>query len=170
MALVQWIVVAVALQRLGELALSRRNEARLRAQGGYEVGAAHYPLIVLLHAAWLLTLFLAVPKDAPVYWSILGVFVVLQGLRIWTIVSLAGYWTTRIITLPGERLSQRGPYRWLRHPNYLVVAAEIALLPLAFGAWETSLAFSLVNGGLLAWRIRTENRVLDERCRPSNSH
>jgi len=170
MALAQWIAVAVALQRFGEIALSRRNEARLRAQGGYEVGATHYPFIVLLHAGWLSALFLAVPRDAPVYWTLLGVFIVLQGLRAWTIVSLAGYWTTRIITVPAAPLSRRGPYRWMRHPNYMVVAAEIAVLPLAFGAWEVSLAFSVANSALLAWRISIENRALKARHGASNSH
>lgn len=170
MGLVQWIAVAVALQRLGELVLSRRNEKRLLAAGGREVGAGHYPLIVLLHAAWLAALFLAVPEDAPVSWGLLGFFLLLQGLRLWTIASLGPYWTARIVTLPGAPLSTRGPYRWMRHPNYLIVAAEIALLPLAFGAWGISVLFSLANGGLLAWRIRIENRILEERRVSPNSH
>ncbi len=170
MGLVQWIAVAVAIQRLGELALSRRNERRLLAAGGHEVGAGHYPLIVLLHAAWLAALFFAIPRDAPVSWALLGLFLLLQGLRLWVIASLGPYWTARIVTLPGAPLSRRGPYRWLRHPNYLIVAAEIALLPLAFGAWGISVLFSLANGGLLAWRIRIENRVLEERRVSPNSH
>jgi len=170
MSLVQWIAVAVALQRLGELALSRRNQKRLIAQGGHEIGAGHYPLVVALHAAWLSALFFLIPRDAPVFWIILGLYLILQGFRVWVIASLWPYWTTRIITLPGARPSRRGPYRWMRHPNYLIVAAEIALLPLAFGAWEISFVFSLVNGGLIAWRIRIENRVLDEFRVPSNSH
>ncbi len=170
MGLVQWIAVAVAVQRLGELALSRRNERRLLAAGGHEAGAGHYPLIVLLHAAWLSALFFTVPQDAPVSWGLLGFFLLLQGLRLWTIASLGPYWTARIVTLPGAPLSRRGPYRWLRHPNYLIVAAEIAVLPLAFGAWGISAVFSLANGGLLAWRIRIENRVLEERRVSPNSH
>ena len=170
MGLVQWLTVAVLVQRLGELALSRRNQKRLLAQGGHEVGAGHYPLVVLLHAAWLSALFFLIPRDAPVSWFLLGSFLMLQGLRVWVIASLGPYWTTRIITLPGARPSPRGPYRWMRHPNYLIVATEIALLPLAFGAWGISCVFSLANGGLLAWRIRIENRVLYERDVTTNSH
>ncbi|MCK5623907.1 MAG: hypothetical protein KAJ11_16530 [Alphaproteobacteria bacterium] len=170
MGLVQWIVVAVALQRLGELALSQRNQKCLLAQGGHEVGGRHYPLIVLLHAAWLAALFFGVPTNASVSWILLAMFVVLQGLRVWVIASLGRYWTTRVIALPNAPLSKRGPYRWLRHPNYLIVGAEIAVLPLAFGAWEIAFLFSLANGGLLAWRIRIENSVLDEPNIPGNSH
>lgn len=166
----QWIAIAVALQRLGELALSHRNRKRLLAKGGHEVGTGHYPLVMLLHAAWLAAIFFATPEDTPVSWALLGFFLLLQGLRIWVIASLGPYWTTRIITLPGAPLSRRGLYRWLRHPNYLIVAAEIAVLPLAFGAWGTACVFSLANGALLAWRIRVENPVLDERNRPAISH
>jgi methyltransferase len=160
---VQWIVIAVALLRLAELAYARSNQARLLARGGHEVGAGHYPLIVLLHTAWLAALFLGVPGTVAPNWFLLGGFLVLQFLRVWIITSLGPYWTTRIITVPNEPLSRRGPYRWMRHPNYTVVVAEIALLPLAFGAWRIALGFSLTNAGLLAWRIAAENRVLDDR-------
>jgi methyltransferase len=170
MGLVQWIVIAVGLVRLAELAHSHRNQARLLARGGYEVGAAHYPLIVLLHAAWLAALFFGVPAAAAADWILLGSFLILQCLRVWIIASLGRYWTTRIVTVPEERLSRRGPYRWMRHPNYAIVAAEIAVLPLAFGAWQIALGFSLANAGLLAWRITIENRVLDERSGAGNSH
>jgi methyltransferase len=170
MGLVQWIVIAVGLVRLAELALSHRNRARLLARGGHEVGAGHYPLIVLLHAAWLATLFFGVPAAAAANWVLLGSFLVLQCLRAWIVASLGPYWTTRIITLPGEQLSRRGPYLYMRHPNYAVVAAEIAVLPLTFGAWQIALGFSLANAGLLGWRIAIENRVLDERAGAGNSH
>jgi len=145
MGLAQWIVLAVAVARLAELAHSRRNGKRLLARGGHEVGAGHYPFIVALHAAWLASLFLGVPATAEPEWLLLVAFALLQGLRAWIIVSLGEYWTTRIVTVPGERLSRRGPYRWMRHPNYAVVAAEIAMLPLAFGAWKIALGFSLAN-------------------------
>jgi methyltransferase len=170
MGFVQWIVVAVALARLAELAHSHRNQARLLERGGHELGAGHYPLIVLLHAAWLAALFFGVPGTMAPNWMLLGGFLVLQGLRVWIIASLGPYWTTRVITVPGEQLSRRGPYRWMRHPNYAVVAAEIAVLPLAFGAWQIALGFSLANAGLLAWRIAIENRALDERAGAGNSH
>jgi methyltransferase len=168
MTLVQWVVLAVALQRAAELAYARRNTRRLLAQGAVEAGAAHYPLLVGLHAAWLATLFLAVPADAPVHWWLLGVFALLQLARLWIIASLGRFWTTRIITLPGAPLVDRGPYRFTKHPNYAVVAAEIAVLPLAFGAWEIALVFSLLNAAVLAHRIAVENATLAARPAPSH--
>lgn len=160
MSLPQIVVLLVIAQRLAELVLARRNTARLLAAGGQEIGAAHYPLFVLLHGAWLAALLLLVPADAPVIWPLLGIFVLLQIGRTWVIASLAGRWTTRIIVCPDQPLCRRGPYRYLRHPNYVIVAGEIAVLPLAFGAWQIALAFSALNLALLAWRIRVEDRAL----------
>lgn len=157
--LAQWIVVAVALQRLVELGHARRNEGRLRAAGATESGAGHYPLIVLLHGAWLAAIFVAAPPGTPIVWPLLAVYALLQLGRIWVIATLGPYWTTRILTLPGSPEATGGPYRLCRHPNYLIVAAEIAVLPLAFGAWEVAAVFSLLNSGLLAWRIRVEERA-----------
>ncbi len=161
MSLLLWIVlVLVALQRLAELAYARRNTRRLLAAGGHEIGAGHYPLVVALHALWLLSLAVFVPAAQPADWGLLALFVGLQGLRLWIVASLGRFWTTRIITLPGAPLVRRGPYRFVRHPNYLVVAAEIAVLPLAFGAWQIALIFSIANAALLAWRIRCEEGAL----------
>lgn len=166
---VLWVVLAlVAAQRLAELAYARRNTRRLLAEGGRESGAGHYPLLVGLHVLWLLSLAVFVPADRPPDWALLGVFVLLQVLRLWVLVSLGRFWTTRVITLPGAPLVRRGPYRYLRHPNYLVVAAEILVLPLAFGAWEIALVFSLANAAVLALRIRCEERALAPR-RPARS-
>ena len=124
---VLWIAVGlVALQRLAELLIAQRNTRRLLAQGGREVGADHYPLLVGLHTAWLAALPVLLPADAPANWWLLGLYLTLQPLRLWVIASLGPYWTTRIITLPDAPLVKRGPYRFLRHPNYLVVALEIA--------------------------------------------
>lgn len=155
------VVLLVAVQRLAELAVARRNTARLLAQGAVEHGAGHYPLIVLLHAAWLVSLPMVVPVDRwPDPW-LLGLFVLLQPLRVWAIASLGGRWTTRVIVLPGVLPVRSGPYRWLSHPNYLIVATEILLLPLAFGAWRHALAFSLLNAiVLLGIRIPCESRAL----------
>jgi methyltransferase len=108
---------------------------------------------------------LLVPAAAPVSWAWLAIFALLQPLRIWIIASLGPYWTTRVITIPQEPLLQRGPYRLLRHPNYIVVAAEIAVLPLVFGAWQIALVFSGLNAVLLAWRIRVEDQALPPRRR-----
>jgi methyltransferase len=161
--LAQWLVLAVALQRLGELALARRNTKKLLAAGGLESGAGHYWLIVGLHGGWLAAIFATIPPDAAVNWWLASTFALLQIGRIWVLASLGQYWTTRIITVPGAPLVRRGPYRWIRHPNYLIVAGEIALLPLAFGAWRIALGFSVANMALIAWRIRIEDRTLDSR-------
>lgn len=159
-----WIVLAlVAVQRLAELAYARRNTRRLLAEGAAENGAGHYPLLVGLHALWLLSLALFVPADQPPNWFLLGIFAALQGMRLWVLASLGRFWTTRVITLPGAPLVRRGPYRWFRHPNYLVVMGEILVLPLAFGAWEIAIVFSLANAAVLALRIRCEERALSPR-------
>lgn len=163
MSLVQIVVLAVALQRLAELAYARRNTRRLLAQGAVEAGARHYPLLVALHGGWLAALFVLVPADAPVQMWLLGVFAVLQAGRLWVIWSLGRFWTTRLVSLPGALLVRRGPYRVLRHPNYAIVTAEIAVLPLAFGAWQIAAAFSLANAVLLAHRVRLENAALAPR-------
>jgi methyltransferase len=161
MSLVQVVVLIVAIQRLVELVLARRNTRRLLAAGGREAGAGHYPFLVLLHGAWLLALFTLVPAAAPVNLWLLGLFVLLQAGRLWVIVSLGPRWTTRIVTLAEAPLVRHGPYRFLRHPNYAIVAAEIAVLPLAFGAWQIAVVCSLVNLPLLAYRIRVENAALN---------
>ena len=160
MSAVDWAVLLVGLQRLAELLYAQRNAARLIAAGAVEHGAGHYPLLVLVHAGWLASLWLFVPDDAMVVWPWLGVYGALQAARLWIFAALGRFWTTRIITLSGAPLVERGPYRYCRHPNYLVVAAEIAILPLAFGAWQITLAFSILNAAVLAWRIRVEDMAL----------
>lgn len=159
-----WIVlVLVAAERLGELWLARRNTTRLVAKGAVEHGRGHYPAIVALHAAWLAALALGVPPETPPQWTLLGLFLILQAARAWVIASLGPRWTTRVIVLPGAPLVRRGPYRFMKHPNYLIVALEIACLPLAFGAWEIALGFSLLNALVLAWRLRVEAAALGYR-------
>ena len=166
---VLWIVLAlVALQRVAELLYSARNTRRLLASGGVEVGAVQYPFFVLLHAAWLVSMAIFIPASTPPNWRLLGVYALLQPLRLWTIATLGPYWTTRIISVPGAPLVRHGPYRIFRHPNYVVVCAEIAVLPLAFGAIEIAIIFSILNASLLSWRIRTEERALLPR-RPLSS-
>jgi methyltransferase len=157
------VLAFVVVQRLAELAWSARNTRRLLARGAQEVGARHYPLFVLLHGSWLVALALTVPPDAQPHWPLLGVFVLLQLLRIWVVATLGPYWTTRIITLADAPLVRHGPFRWLKHPNYAVVVCEIAVLPLAFGAWQVALAWSLLNALLLWHRIRVEEAVLQSR-------
>jgi len=157
----QAIVGLVALQRLGELAVARRNTRRLLAAGGLEHGRRHYPLIVALHAGWLAALAVGVPADRAPDPVLLGAFVALQAGRVWTIATLGPRWTTRIVVVPGAEPVRRGPYRLAKHPNYAIVMAEIVVLPLAFGAVGIAVAFGALNVGLLAWRIRVEARALD---------
>ena len=160
MGLAQIVTLLVALQRLAELGYARRNAQCLLAAGGVEHGAGHYPLFVALHGTWLAALFVMVPAEAPADWGLLGLYGLLQLGRLWVIASLGRRWTARVIVVPGAPLVTRGPYRFLRHPNYLVVALEIPVLPLAFGAWQIALGFGLANLALLAWRIRIEERAL----------
>jgi methyltransferase len=157
-----WSVVVLALvtlQRLGELARARRNTQRLLAQGAHEVAPEHYPLIVIMHAAWLAGLWW-LGWDRPVQWPWLAAFLVLQALRVWVLATLGPRWTTRIIVLPGAPLVAKGPYRFLSHPNYAVVIGEIAALPLAFGLWAYAAAFTVLNAVVLTIRLRAENAAL----------
>jgi methyltransferase len=151
----------VALQRLLELWLSRRNERILRARGAVERGQGHYPLIVAMHCLWLLSTLVEGALRGPTLWPIpLAIFLLVQPLRYWAIFSLGEHWNTRILVVPGAQLVRRGPYRYLRHPNYVVVVVEILTFPLIFGAWITALVFSVLNAALLSTRIRVENRAL----------
>ena len=163
MTALYWTLALVALQRLIELVWARSNTARLRRRGAVEADAGAYPFYVLLHAGWLASLAIFVPAATPPDWLLLGVFALLQLGRIWVIASLGRYWTTRIINLPDAPLVRIGPYRYVRHPNYLLVIAEIAVLPLAFGAAAFAAIFSALNLVLIARRIRIENRVLAPR-------
>ena len=163
----QWIIIAVAFQRLLELFLAKRNTSRLIAEGAVEIGHGHYYPIVMLHAGWLIALFLRIPAEIAVNWWLIGVFVLLQIARIWVISSLGRFWTTRIITLPDAPLVTNGPYRWFRHPNYIIVALELAILPLAFSDLIVAMSFSVANITLMFFRIPLENRILEER-RPEN--
>ena len=153
------ILAFVVVQRLSELVIAKRNTARLLDQGGYEVGANHYPLIVLMHAAWLISLFY-LAWDKPINYLFLAIYIVLQVLRLWVLTSIGKRWTTRIIIVPGEQLVRKGPYKFISHPNYAVVVAEIACLPLVFGLWQLALIFSILNALMLTLRIRVEAQAL----------
>lgn len=156
----------VALQRLLELVLARRNERRARARGAVEWGRGHYPLIVALHSLWLVsTLVEGLLRGPvfPVYWpAALALFLLVQPLRYWAILSLGESWNTKILVVPGAKPVRSGPYRYLNHPNYVVVVVEILTFPLIFGAWLTALVFTLLNAAVLRVRIREENRALSE--------
>ncbi|HEY2481133.1 MAG TPA: isoprenylcysteine carboxylmethyltransferase family protein [Caulobacteraceae bacterium] len=154
------VLAAVTLERLAELALAARNTGRLKVRGAIEHSPGHYPFMVALHVAWLAGLWW-LAWDRPLHWGWLAVFGLLQILRVWVLVTLKGRWTTRIITLPGETLIRRGPYRLMRHPNYLVVVCEIAVLPLAFSLPQFAAVFTLANVILIAIRVRAEEAALD---------
>ncbi|MES2492470.1 MAG: isoprenylcysteine carboxylmethyltransferase family protein [Pseudomonadota bacterium] len=153
------IMALVTLQRSAELLISARNTRYLRAVGAFEVGAAHYPAMVLLHGSWLAALWLATP-GRTVHLPLLALFALLQALRVWVLWTLGRRWTTRVIVLPGAPMVRSGPFRFLRHPNYCVVTAEIAVLPLVFGLVWIALVFTLLNGAMLWVRIRAETQAL----------
>ena len=159
------LLALVTAQRLGELVYARANEARLRAAGAVEVGAAHYPLIVAMHAAWLVSLW-AFGWRHPLQPVWTGVYVLLQVARGWVLGSIGRRWTTRVFVVPGETLVRQGPYRWISHPNYAVVSAEMFVLPLALGVGWASLVFGVLNLCVLWWRIRVEGRALAAHAQP----
>jgi methyltransferase len=155
------LLTFVTLQRLAELVHAKRNTKALLAKGGREIGAGHYPIMVAMHSAWLLGLWVF-GFNQPVNLVWFAVFMVLQLLRIWVLATLGGRWTTRIIVLPKAPRITSGPYRFLSHPNYVIVVGEIAALPLAFGLPLLALAFSILNAAMLTVRIQAENRALRE--------
>jgi len=157
------ILLLLAALRVLELAIARRNTRRLLAEGAVEAGSAHYPLIIALHLAWFLALSFLVPWGQPPQWPWLILFLLLQPLRLWVIATLGRFWTTRVISLPSAPLIRRGPFRFVRHPNYLIVELELISLPLAFGAPWIALVFGLANALIIAWRIRIEENLLAPR-------
>jgi methyltransferase len=159
------LVVAVALERLAELVVSKRNQAWSRAHGGAELGARHYPAMVTLHTGLLVgclleTIALHRPFIPALGWPMLVIVLAAQGLRWWCIGTLGRQWNTRVIVIPGAARVTGGPYRILSHPNYVAVIAEGAALPLVHTAWITALAFSVLNAALLRTRIKVENAAL----------
>jgi methyltransferase len=159
------LVLLVGVERLAELVLSKRHLAWSADRGGREFGAGHYPPMVLLHTALLIGAVVEVlAADRPFVpglgWPMLAVLVAAQLLRWWCIKALGNYWNTRVVVIPGAPLVTSGPYRWLRHPNYVAVVAEGIALPLVHTAWVTAVAFTVLNAWLLTVRIRTENDAL----------
>lgn len=161
MSALYWLIGFIALQRLAELAYARANTTRLMARGAVESGARAYPLFILLHGGWLAAMLLLIDPATPANLPLLALFAILQAARLWVIATLGKRWTTRIIVPPGAPRITRGPYRFLSHPNYAIVIAEIAVAPLIFGAWGLALAFSALNLALIGHRIGQENAALD---------
>ena len=155
------ILSLVTLQRAVELYIAQRNTKRLLANGGFEVGSNHYPVMVALHTIWLLGLwYLVIYQNPVVSMPWIFAYLVLEAGRGWIIAALGSRWTTRIIVVPGETLVDEGPYKLFRHPNYMVVAGEIFILPMAFGLWWYAILFTALNAAMLYWRIRSEDEAL----------
>jgi len=159
------LVVLVALERLAELVVSKRNAQWSLSRGGVETGQGHYPFMVVLHTGFLVAMlaeaFLRRPVVPPALaWSMLAVVIAAQALRWWCILSLGPRWNTRVIVVPELAPVRSGPYRWLSHPNYVAVVAEGVALPLVHASWVTALVFTLANAALLTVRLRAENAAL----------
>lgn len=155
-----WVLASVAVQRMSEIVWAGRNERRLRRRGGVEHGSSHYPVMVVMHVGWFVATALESSSTRRTRPVLLTGYALLQPLRYWVIRSLGDRWTTRIFVVPGEEPVRHGPYRFLRHPNYAVVVAEIALLPAGLGAPRTAGCFTVLNALLMAVRIPAEERAL----------
>ncbi len=155
------LLALVTLGRLGELWLARRNTQVLLSKGAAEVAPGHYPAIVALHSLWLGSLWtFGVGQPVDAFW--LSIFLILQVARVWVLTTLGTRWTTRIIVMPGERLVARGPYRYVNHPNYIVVIGEIAVLPLCLGLPWVAVVFTVLNAAVLTIRVSAENAGLEK--------
>lgn len=167
MAVFLIVFLIIVCQRVLEVIYARKNEERMKKAGAIEVGADHYKWIVLLHVFFFISFLIEVSLKGVQFgngWFVfLVIFVVAQILRVWTLISLGRYWNTKIIVLPGAQRVATGPYKWIPHPNYVIVAMEIAALPLIFGAWVTAGFFSIANALLLLFvRIPAEERALQQ--------
>jgi methyltransferase len=163
MAFYVGLILTVAAERLAELVVARRNLAWARRHGGREHGFGHYPFMVVLHIGLLLACLVEAsyrPFIPLLGWSMLAVVVLAQALRWWCITVLGPRWNTRIIVIPGLPLVERGPYRWLRHPNYVAVVLEGFALPLVHTGWITAVVFTVANAALLRVRIASENEAM----------
>ena len=156
------IVGFLVFQRLVELSIARRNHRTLVAKGAIEFGRRHYPVLVAVHAGWLLALLGTIDPQTPVSIPLLAVFVMLECGRVWVVVTLGSRWTTRVMVVPGAKRIRSGPYRYVDHPNYLIVCGEIAVVPLMFGAWTLAVIASALNLLALRTRIQVENKALAE--------
>lgn len=160
-----FILVFVIIQRFVELRIAKRNEKIMLEKGAYEVGASHYPFMILLHVGFFISLLMEVLFFKSIlipHFTLLVVFLLLQLLRVWCLVSLGAFWNTKIMILPGANVVKKGPYAYIRHPNYVVVCLEIAVLPLMFGAYVTAVTFTILNGIMLFVRIPIEEKALKE--------
>jgi len=159
----QYLAIAILVQRIVENFHGNYNIKRLLAQGGREVGRGFYRVVPWVHLSWVAALFLAIRPDAPVAWWLLGVYGVLQIARYTIIFTLGRYWTTRTITLDDAPVVRHGIYRYVRHPNYVVVVSEVIVMPLAFGAWLIALVWGVSHILMLGYRVWLEEKTLAPR-------
>ncbi|PID00975.1 MULTISPECIES: isoprenylcysteine carboxyl methyltransferase family protein [unclassified Sporosarcina] len=161
-----FVFIIVVVQRLVELVVANRNEKWIRNRGAIEIGASHYKWMVLMHTAFFISLLVEVlvfdRPLSPVWGILLAIFLLMQVLRVWCLSSLGKFWNTKILILPGANVQKKGPYRWIRHPNYVIVTTELIVLPLLFSAYFTAGLFLLLNIWMLSVRIPTEERALRE--------
>ncbi|WP_325048681.1 isoprenylcysteine carboxyl methyltransferase family protein [Peribacillus glennii] len=160
-----WLFISIlVLQRLVELSIAKKNENWMKEQGAIEFGKSHYPWMVLMHIGFLSSLILEVMLNrfvtAPLWPVWLAIFILAQACRIWVIISLGKFWNTKIIVLPESDITAKGPYKYMKHPNYLVVAVEIIVISLLFDAFITGILFTLLNLWMMAVRIPEEENAL----------
>jgi methyltransferase len=159
----QIAALLLLVQRGLEELYSARNTRALVALGAHEVGRAYYPVVAATHLAWIASLFFLIPADAPILWPLIVYYLALQVVRYWVIFTLGRFWTHRIFTLPGAPVVARGPYRYLRHPNYAVTIVETFVLPLAFGALALAAIMTALWWTVLAYKMRLEDQEMDAR-------
>ncbi|MEC3609066.1 isoprenylcysteine carboxylmethyltransferase family protein [Bacillus glycinifermentans] len=166
-----WTMMFIFIfQRLIELTVAKRNEKNAKKRGAVEYGKRHYPFIVAMHALFFVSLISEVAvfhrdiQPLPALILMTAALVLTQGLRYWSLFSLGKYWNTKILVIPETNLIRKGPYQWIKHPNYLAVVLELILLPLLFQAYVTAVVFTICNAVLLLIRIREEERALKELC------
>ncbi len=160
------LLIIIITQRLVELVIAKRNEKWMLAQGAFEAGASHYPWMIAMHAGFFVMLIAEVvlaERELPIFWPIfLILFFIAQIARFWCLFSLGKFWNTKIIILPGTDVVRKGPYQFIRHPNYVIVSIELLALPLLFSAYATAILFLFLNIWMLTVRIRTEEQALKE--------
>lgn len=160
------IISIVIIQRLTELLVAKKNEVWLRKQGAVEYGREHYKYIVLLHTMFFISMFIEYnirgrhSEFSVINYLFLVIFSILQLMRLWVLNSLGQYWNTKILRIPGYVLIKKGPYRYFKHPNYIIVVCEIIVIPMIFDLYYTAVIFTVLNAIILSVRIKEENKVL----------
>ncbi|MFA1820753.1 isoprenylcysteine carboxyl methyltransferase family protein [Virgibacillus oceani] len=164
------LFVLIIIQRLIELKIARRNEKWIKRKGGVEIGKEHYKWFVLIHSLFFLSILIETTlRDGailPFNYILFLLFLLTQAARIWCVLSLGKFWNTKIIVLPGSSLVKKGPYKYVKHPNYIIVGIELFIIPLLFGAYITAVVFPILHILLLRIRIPCEEKALNRAIRP----